>query len=53
VLLGPLRRHRKQQAEARLASGDQWTADPRWADLVFTSEVGTPIDPSHARRDSK
>ena len=53
VLLATLRRHRKHQAEMRLAGGDQWTADPRWADLVFTSEVGTPIDPSHARRDFK
>ena len=53
MLLATLRRHRKRQAEARLASGDQWTADTRWADLVFTSEVGTPIDPSHARRDFK
>ena len=53
MLLATLRRHRKHQAEARLASGDQWTDDPRWADLVFTSEVGTPIDPSHARRDFK
>ena len=33
--------------------GPLWTADPRWADLVFTSELGTPIDPSHARRDFK
>jgi integrase len=53
VLLATLRRHRTHQAEARLARGDQWTADPRWVDLVFTSEVGTPIDPSHARRDFK
>ena len=53
MLLATLRRHRKRQAEARLASGDQWTADTRWADLVFMSEVGTPIDPSHARRDFK
>ena len=53
VLLATLRRHRKHQAEARLAAGNQWTGDPRWDDLVFTSEVGTPIDPSHARRDFK
>ena len=41
------------QAERRLAAGSLWTSDPRWADLVFTSEVGTPIDPSHTRRDFK
>lgn len=53
VLLATLRRHRIHQAEVRLASGGQWTTDARWTDLVFTSEVGTPIDPSHARRDFK
>ena len=53
VLLRALRRHRKQQAARRLAAGPLWTTDPRWDDLVFTSEVGTPIDPSHARRDLK
>ena len=53
VLVSALRRHRKQQAERRLKVGPHWTSDPRWADLVFTSEVGTPIDPSHARRDFK
>lgn len=53
VLVVALRRHRKQQAERRLVAGPYWTADPRWADLVFTSEVGTPVDPSHARRHFK
>jgi integrase len=53
VLAAALRRHRKQQAARRLAVGPLWTTDPRWDDLVFTSEVGTPIDPSHARRDFK
>jgi hypothetical protein len=53
VLLATLRRHRIHQAEVRFASGGQWTTDARWTDLVFTSEVGTPIDPSHARRDVK
>lgn len=53
VLLVALRRHRKQQAERRLVAGPCWTVDPRWADLVFTSEVGTPVDPSHARRNFK
>jgi integrase len=53
VLVAALRRHRKQQAARRLAAGPLWTADEKWDDLVFTSEVGTPIDPSHARRDFK
>eukprot|EP01041_Mallomonas_annulata_P017888 gene17888-36551_t len=53
LLASALRRHRVLQAERRLAAGPLWTSDPRWADLVFTSEVGTPIDPSHARRDFK
>ena len=53
VLVAALRRRRKQQAEDRLGVGNHWTTDLRWADLVFTSEVGTPIDPSHARRDFK
>lgn len=53
LLVAALHRHRKHQAERRLAIGPLWTADPRWADLVFTSEVGTPVDPSHARRDFK
>lgn len=48
-----LHRHREQQAERRRGAGSYWTADPRWLDLVFTSEVGTPLDPSHARRDFK
>jgi len=48
-----LRQHRTRQAERRLALGRLWTADPRWVGLVFTSEVGTPLDPSHARRDFK
>lgn len=53
VLAAALRRHRKQQAERRRAADPYWTVDPRWAGLVFTSEVGTPLDPSHARRDFK
>jgi integrase len=53
LLASALRRHRVLQAERRLAAGPLWTSDPRWVDLVFTSEIGTPIDPSHARRDFK
>jgi integrase len=50
-LAGPvvesLRQHRKRQAQDRLAAGSSWTD----LDLVFSTEVGTPIDPSNLRRD--
>ncbi|HTV11394.1 MAG TPA: tyrosine-type recombinase/integrase [Acidimicrobiales bacterium] len=44
--IAALRVHKRQQAAERLAAG------PLWQDhgLVFSSEVGTPIDPSHLRR---
>lgn len=42
-----LRRQRVQQAEDRLAAGETWTD----TGLVFTSRVGTAMDPSHVRRD--
>ncbi len=41
-----LRRHRKSQAAERLAL--RWPTD--WADLVFLSEDGTPLDRSNLRR---
>jgi integrase len=37
-----LRQHRKAQAEARLAAGSLWQNQ----DLVFTTELGLPIEPS-------
>ena len=42
-----LREHRKWQASSRLAAG------PLWQDtgLVFTTNVGTPPDAPHVRRD--
>jgi integrase len=39
-----LREHRRRQAEERLAAGELWS-DGGW---VFTSSIGTPIDPSNA-----
>lgn len=42
TLLGPLKAHRKQQTEARLAAGDRWVD----SGLMFTLEDGRPIDPS-------
>jgi integrase len=46
-LIARLREHRARQAEARIAAGEVWQEHG----LVFTSEVGTPVDPdnfSHA-----
>ncbi|MGH9184309.1 MAG: tyrosine-type recombinase/integrase, partial [Acidimicrobiales bacterium] len=41
-----LRVHRTRQAEERLAAGPLWVD----SDYVFSSEVGTPIDPRNALR---
>ena len=46
-IVARLREHRAHQAEARIGAGELW----REHGLVFTSEVGTPVDPdnfSHA-----
>jgi integrase len=50
-LVDVLRRHRADQAEQRLAFGAGWGG--RWAglDLVFTSSVGTPLDPDRTNRE--
>lgn len=48
-LVDRLRSHRVLQAEERLAMGPCWTD---W-DLVFPTEVGTPVDPSNYRRSFK
>jgi len=41
-----LREHRRRQAAERLAAGSMWVDHG----LVFSSEVGTPLDPSNVRR---
>jgi integrase len=41
-----LKSHRRRQAADRLAAGRLWNDH----DLVFASEVGTPVDPSNFRR---
>lgn len=46
-LLADLRRHRKEQAAARLAAGDRWDTE---ADLVFANSFGKVIDPSTDRK---
>lgn len=43
-------RRSAQQTTERFAVGPAWSRDERWADLVFTSEVGTPVHPSNLRR---
>jgi len=42
-----LRRQRAQQAQEREVAGKRWQE----YGLVFASKVGTPLDPSHVRRD--
>ena len=42
-LVAKLREHRARQGRERLAAGDRWQASGAW-DLVFVSEVGTPLD---------
>jgi len=45
-LVRSLKRHRTRQARERLRAGSLWSE----AGLVFSSEVGTAIDPSNLRR---
>jgi integrase len=47
-LLAKLRVHRIRQMESRLLAGTRWRGNP-W-DLVFTSTVGTAIDPRNVNR---
>jgi integrase len=44
-----LRSHKARQGRERLAAGSSWRDDG----LVFSTEVGTPIDPSNLRRSFK
>lgn len=46
LIVDALRAHRARQAVERLAAGSLWSHN----DLVFASELGTPIDPSNFRR---
>ncbi|ADH63077.1 integrase family protein [Allomeiothermus silvanus DSM 9946] len=46
-VLEVLQQHREQQEKDRLGIGDAWT-DEGW---VFTTSVGTPIEPSNLRRE--
>ena len=42
-----LQRHRERQDKERVAAGDAWVE----TGLVFTTTLGTPIDPSNLRRE--
>ena len=44
------RQQRQQQQKDRGAPGDHWAND---LNLVFTTDVGTPLDPSNVRRSLK
>lgn len=39
-----LRRHKACQAQERLAVGALWGSESHWPDLVFTNEIGGPLD---------
>jgi integrase len=41
-----LRSHRRQQAQERLVAGEKWVE----TGFVFTTEIGTPIEPDNLRR---
>lgn len=45
-----LRTHRARQAAERLVVGPDWPALPLGADLVFRTELGTPVDPDNFRQ---
>lgn len=60
-VLDLLRAHRRHQLEERLVAGSRWGGAGRrlptgkrepW-DLVFTSTIGTPLDPSNVTKDYK
>lgn len=45
-----LRQHRARQAEERLAFGAGWGGEWATLDLVFTSSIGTPLDPDRVNK---
>ncbi|MGE0729444.1 MAG: tyrosine-type recombinase/integrase [Acidimicrobiia bacterium] len=46
-VLGALTAHRRRQAKERLALGPAWAE----GDLIFPTNVGTPLDPANFRRE--
>jgi integrase len=47
VVLSPLKAHRKGQLEERLAVGRSWEEHG----LVFTSPIGTPLEPRNVTQE--
>jgi integrase len=47
-----LRTHRQRQVEARLTAGPAWVGSPL-GDLVFTTGIGTPLDPDRVTKLAK
>lgn len=45
-LIAKLREHRARQLQEKLLAGSKWID----TELVFTSSIGTPIDPRHVKR---
>ena len=46
MLINKLREHRTRQLEEKMLAGPHWQE----TGLVFTSRVGTPVDPRHVKR---
>ncbi len=46
-VIAALRKRRSVQLEHRMKAGEKWCSDPRWSDLVFTTIIGTPMEPSN------
>jgi integrase len=46
MLATKLREHRTRQLEEKILAGPNWQE----SGLVFTSRIGTPIDPRHVKR---
>jgi integrase len=49
VAVAALRAHRVRQLETRMSAGSRW----RDVGFVFTSSIGTPLDPRHVTREFK
>jgi integrase len=45
-LIAKLREHRTRQLEEKLLAGSRWIENG----FVFTSSIGTPVDPRHVKR---
>jgi integrase len=46
MLINKLREHRTRQLEEKMLAGPHWQE----TELVFTSRIGTPVDPRHVKR---